>query len=111
MSENIGISDCIGCALNYEFEVVHFVPHEGYEACANPPKIPRWISVSERLPDTKNPNDFTNPRYPLVLAHSKRLGVVWAEWDQWDGGHFQHCAMNIYDVTHWRPLPEPPESV
>lgn len=59
--------------------------------------IPRWISVEERLPGEKQ----------RVIVRCKTVGttVGWRLWGEWmtdlgDGGS---------EVTHWMPLPEPPE--
>ena len=56
-----------------------------------------WISVKDRLPDEKQ----------RVLVRCKTVGttVGWRLWGEWmtdlgDGGS---------KVTHWMPLPEPPE--
>ena len=59
---------------------------------------PRWISVAERLPEQRN--DY--------LAATKDGGVYEADFipskKQWWIGDDERL-----DVTHWMPLPEPPE--
>lgn len=58
-------------------------------------KQPRWISVKDRLPNFEQP----------VLAYSgEELGIGFAYLDG-DGKWYGDCG----DVTHWMPLPEPPE--
>jgi hypothetical protein len=61
--------------------------------------VPRWIPVTERLPEAKT----------SVLAHSTESGVLLAA--HWDGGWRVLSAAGIirYDgVTHWMPWPAPP---
>ena len=68
------------------------------------PKMPtltppnEWVSVEERLPPPKQ----------NVLAYSLSGGV--AEADYADGVWMQYRWSAVMDdVTHWRPLPAPPE--
>lgn len=54
-----------------------------------------WISVKDRLPNFEQP----------VLAYSgEELGIGFAYLDG-DGKWYGDCG----DVTHWMPLPAPPE--
>ena len=68
-------------------------------------RVPRWISVEERLPERVE-----------VLAVNDRntmmIGLV--EFRDYDGTRFCVCedidsGIGITHVTHWMPLPEPPE--
>ncbi|EDS9342582.1 DUF551 domain-containing protein [Salmonella enterica] len=70
----------------------------------NSPAIPDdWISCSERMPD----NDESKP---IAIFTGKCLGQGMfvatydddAFFDYWEG-------MEIIGVTHWMPLPEPPQ--
>lgn len=65
-------------------------------------KFPRWISVTERLPE-KGQN---------VLVANKR-GKQWdidKAWLSCLGSGFDRCGKRpLYNVTHWMLLPEPPE--
>lgn len=66
-------------------------------------KVPKWISVEERLPEK-----YT----PVVIAYKDSWGDmdsatgVISDRETWFG-----CGISIdpKSVTHWMPLPEPPE--
>lgn len=62
-------------------------------------KNPRWIPVTERLPDVgKDVLCFCRANICFVLG--------------WDGNHWHEGADRYYMsgfVTHWMPLPEPPK--
>lgn len=61
---------------------------------------PRWIPVTERLPDVgKDVLCFCRANISLVLG---RDGNLWRE------GADRYYMSGF--VTHWMPLPEPPES-
>ena len=62
-------------------------------------KAQRWIPVNERLPE---PNTET-----LVLtdAGSIRQGYIGHATGHWCSGGF----VMVPTVTHWRPLPQPPQ--
>lgn len=66
-------------------------------------KRTRWIPCSERLPDENN-------RWVLCLRVSGAMEVLkfdYTMWN-WDAQYPGRCYMENY-VTHWMPLPEPPE--
>jgi hypothetical protein len=88
---------------------------EGYEACME--WKPRWISVEERLPETistylvvvKFKYDWEKEYEICVDAAvfnpcgDGYIDDCWDTFNDWDEGQqFLH-------VTHWMPLPEPPE--
>lgn len=58
----------------------------------------RWIPVEERLPEEKQ----------RVIVRCERVGtsVGWILWGRWMTDIGPHAG----DVTHWMPLPEPPDS-
>lgn len=79
-------------------------------ACkAEAAKAPRWIPVSERLPEEKT--------YVIILFDTiagKMAGVCFLYKD--DEGHncwtwLDRIGMNLHDIqpTHWMPLPKGPE--
>ena len=61
----------------------------------------RWIPVAERLPESEK----------CVLVYSKDGGVAEgkynARFNEWV--QFRWNVTNLRNVTHWMPLPEPPE--
>lgn len=80
-------------------------------------KRPRWISVTERLPKESGEYlvyiciDDTEPFYGIVPFDADV--PAFGRWEEhydpvtygWAGSDF----VEIRDVTHWMPLPEPPE--
>lgn len=56
-----------------------------------------WVRVEERLPEEKQ----------RVIVRCERVGtsVGWILWGRWMTDIGPHAG----DVTHWMPLPEPPE--
>ncbi|EAA2592315.1 DUF551 domain-containing protein [Salmonella enterica subsp. enterica] len=75
-----------------------------FDVNGNSPVIPGgWISCSERMPD----NDESKP---IAIFTGKCLGqgMFVATYD--DDGFFDYWeGMEIIGVTHWMPLPEPPQ--
>ena len=66
-------------------------------------KIPRWISVDDRLPEEKV-NCIVHYKHAYCDNDDYwAIGICF-----YDGEKFQ---MDLsYKVTHWMPLPEPPET-
>ena len=61
---------------------------------------PRWIPVTERLPE----------KFENVLVANKRGKHYDIDKGWWNGSFFDRCAKGGYhSVTHWMPLPEPPK--
>ena len=60
--------------------------------------IPRWIPVTERLPE--------DGQWVLVWGHGQKIPIMmFRESGAWIDDQFEfHTA-----VTHWMPLPEPPK--
>ena len=67
-------------------------------------KVPKWISVEERLPEQ-------NGIYLAHVVHRYcKIDSYWRVCIEYFGieGTWDSLA-DIYEVTHWMPLPEPPE--
>ena len=60
-------------------------------------KFPRWIPVTERLPEP----------YTWVLVFAGEHEVAVAAF--YDGAQWKDAILNGLIVTHWMPLPEPPK--
>ncbi|WP_239914450.1 DUF551 domain-containing protein, partial [Salmonella enterica] len=81
----------------------------------NSPVIPcGWVSCSERMPDREYvlAGDFSGTHY-LASIPNVQVGI-YADW--FDDG--KHCwddgdgnDLHLKEVTHWMPLPEPPQEV
>lgn len=66
-----------------------------------------WISVKDMLPEQKGKYIVAfHPCYWDNVENKTEVGI-----DSYRGGNSKHCwARNKYQrVTHWMPLPEPPE--
>lgn len=62
-----------------------------------------WISVKERLPNSEE--------YVLVCLKYGRVRVgryIYNTWNYCSGVFMTELAAGEYAVTHWMPLPEPP---
>jgi len=71
----------------------------GYQAAA-----PQWISVKDRLPE-----DISDV---LILTKEKELCVGYYRNSDNDWNMYNPCCsfhMELHGVTHWMPLPKPPE--
>ena len=68
----------------------------------------RWVPVGERLPDFGDDGANTvdvwadGKRIPDCFRSGYDDGWGWYQRDDW-------CELDGMDVTHWRPLPAPPE--
>lgn len=65
---------------------------------------PQWIPVTERLPER------TTPPHDVLVYHDLNCGMfVDRAWYSYDRNRWRsHVGMKL-KVTHWMPLPEPPE--
>lgn len=70
---------------------------------------PRWISASEWKPDEKVPVQVTYLGCTDKQPRSDMLACIYyGKWCYWDGEpcSYEECRV---EITHWRPLPKPPE--
>lgn len=68
-----------------------------------------WISMEEREPTFDDIPDWTDGDWFLVRFKSavSRKSIVCPA--IWTGRYFSLSASRIFDVTHWMPMPKPPE--
>ena len=79
---------------------------------ANGVTVQQWIPVTERLPESKEKllvyggnieiwfNGVKQPMPSIFTGYMRGLDEGWFTWDTDD---------YISDVTHWMPLPQPPD--
>ena len=69
----------------------------------------RWIPVSERLPEMYHPvlTMAKKAKYPRVLSREKGADDIWVWALRQLGGYVAYIGEK--NITHWMPLPEPPE--
>lgn len=76
-----------------------------------------WISVNDRLPEEGRAVWLCNPNHGIVfvgcLCDFGDDGWCWGASNGTtyikDGRIVAECDADDYDITHWMPLPEPPE--
>ena len=70
---------------------------------------PRWIPVEERLPkDEKDVLAYYGFKHDGVLSDQRFIGTLcYFRFDP--NPHWQHEGQGKLTVTHWMPLPEPPD--
>jgi hypothetical protein len=81
------------------------------------PKRMEWISVKDMLPGTKPHQDWFKSENVLVLIKKDIVVTAHYEHGQFDGeepwtnwwDHWCEECIEPVLVTHWMPLPEPPE--
>lgn len=66
-------------------------------------KQPGWVSVTERLPEEKG--EYIAFDGETVFGAYYEIGTSGTRWTDATEGYWD------YKVTHWRPMPEPPEGV
>ena len=72
----------------------------------------RWIPVSEGLPEYYQADEYGFSLSQVVLIRDKNNCVFWAEFDgnNWRNTNSNdNVWMSKDNVTHWMPLPTPPE--
>lgn len=60
----------------------------------------KWIECSERMPEY-----FCD----VLITDGEHVEVKWWDGDEWDCWAERNSDICSDDVTHWMPLPEPPE--
>ena len=74
-------------------------------------KVPRWIPVTERLPENGVPV-FVNYIGSNDGKYHPDATAVWTDYGCfWWEGSLEDCDAEVaVPITHWMPLPEPPET-
>ena len=89
---------CRACEHQDDMDLIDDMP------AADVQPVDRWISCKEKMPD-----DGVNV---LIYAGNRMISLAWYDKDM---GYFYICdsdyKYNSLDVTHWQPLPEPPEAI
>ena len=80
---------------NEEQAKAYFWARKALQSTLTPPN--EWVSVEERLPKEKQ----------RVIVRCERVGtsVGWILWGNW----MADIGPDAGKVTHWMPLPEPPD--
>lgn len=63
----------------------------------------KWISTAERQPEKSGLYLTYNPRRSFMTIHYSAKNKAWNAFDHEDE------PKHALEVTHWMPLPEPPE--
>ena len=70
---------------------------------------PRWIPVTERLPEDCTPVQVCYIGYYSKKIASDMLACRYNRvWCYWDGEPCSYYPCKV-EITHWMPLPEPPK--
>ena len=77
-------------------------------------RVPQWISVDDRLPEESGLYiTFGCTAVPVRMPHNfdKDMGKfgVWWDYDTDGKKHPRYRFIEAEDITHWMPLPQPPE--
>ena len=75
------------------------------EACDYKAMLPRWIPVTERLPEERHPVLVTYLGYNDKLPKSDMVAMC----DDGDWYWYYDESKCKVAITHWMPLPEPPK--
>lgn len=64
-----------------------------------------WISVKERLPEKENPNCTVD----VLVTDGTHISIGYYDYIAGMWGTLEECF--YFHVTHWMPIPEPPEEM
>lgn len=70
-------------------------------------EMPGWVSVKDRLPETRHAVLVYTPHHKNIWAASMHEDGNWYIWTP--GGRVLLDPDWHGPITHWRPFPEPPE--
>ena len=98
----VGDQNCVSVMQKYAADLIERLTAEN---AALREKVPRWISVEDRLPEVwKNEENDVLVNYMIYAPEfGADIGNYHAEAKRW------LCMAIPCTVTHWMPLPEAPE--
>ena len=76
------------------------IGYEGHEPPRKPKNCQRWIPVGERLPESGDT--------VLVWDYGEHV-IAWLNFTVNGTAYFSAPGRSNFEVTHWMPMPEPPE--
>lgn len=92
------------CSYYVEQDVIALIEHLESERGAALAKQPKWISAKERMPEEHGIYlAHIVHRYCKIDSYSRVAVEYFSRDGEWDS------LPDLYEVTHWMPLPEPPE--
>lgn len=91
--------DCMEELLKDALALIEHLESERDAALA---KVPKWISIQERLPQDGQKIVMINEKYPSITLQ----GIYKADKTP---DTIRVLGFGIGKVTHWMPLPEPPK--
>ena len=99
-------STCIGVLFKH---CIDQIERDQKEIAELREKVPQWISVEDRMPDTV-PCDAGTEYSEAVVVWTNGNKAMIAVWDGIDW----ICPCDFWEawgeeITHWMPLPEPPK--
>lgn len=110
-----GKHECITCTCDIAecsqmvYSAADQIEHDQKEIAELREKVPQWISVEDRMPDTV-PCDAGTEYSEAVVVWTNGNKAMIAVWDGIDW----ICPCDFWEawgeeITYWMPLPEPPK--
>lgn len=110
-----GKHECITCPCDIDecsqmvYAAANQIERDQKEIAKLREKVPQWISVEDRMPDTV-PCDAGTEYSEAVVVWTNGNKAMIAVWDGIDW----ICPCDFWEawgeeITHWMPLPEPPK--